>query len=264
MKFSQTMLFSALLLVSIAQSCANGGADNTPFNAQILPAASKITDVRITDLNCWVEKDQFCVCGICVNESPNWQKIWLQGSPINAMGESVRIHGSNAAIFPTFSSAIAPSGRTSFLAFWPLSDFEGQPDSCHVTVAGATQMSAGPVLLVDQISAVKMLVPSKQDSSIQEEVALQINAVLNNPLSMQAQHPRLELLLFGKDNRLWFTTMLNPEDPQTRQMMGLEREGPMQAGEKRGVGVYAFYERLPKALQETRIGRVEMLAFEER
>ena len=58
--------------------------------------------------------------------------------------------------------------------------------------------------------------------------------------------------------------MLNPEDPNTKKILALEKDGPMMPGEQRHVGVYAFYDRMPQALKDKKIGRVEMLAFEER
>ena len=83
-------------------------------------------------------------------------------------------------------------------------------------------------------------------------------------MPINAAHPRLELLLYGTDKRLWFSTYLNPEDSETKQMLSIEQEGPLAPGEQRRVGVYAFYERLPQALRELKIGRVEMLAFDAR
>lgn len=256
--------YLACFLLLFCQNCRENPASTASLNAQLLPANAVAANVRITDLNCWVEQGQFFVTGVCSNESTAWQKIWLKGEPLDYAGKPLKIKDFASVVFPTFSSAVPPKGRTSFFAGWPLSDFSGTPDSCRITGAGAISVTAGPILLVEQISGVKMLAPAQAGEVATNEVAWQINAILNNPMPMPAAHPRLELLLFGTDNRLWLTTLLNPEDPQTKQMLSLEKEGPLQPGEQRKVGVYAFYERMPQSLKEKKIGRVEMLAFEER
>ncbi len=253
-----------LLLLLFCQNCREKAASTPPLNAHLLPANAVPPQVKISDLNCWVEQGQYFITGICINESASWQKIWLKAEPLDAAGNALTIKSCLSAVFPTFSSAVPPQGRTAFFAGWPLSDFSGTPDTCRVTGAGAITVSAGPILLVEQISGVKMLAPPKNEDVSTEEIAWQINAVLNNPMPMPAARPRLELLLFGTDNRLWFSTLLNPEDPQTKPLLSFEKEGPMQPGEQRRVGVYAFYERMPQALKAKKIGRVELLAFEER
>jgi hypothetical protein len=204
------------------------------------------------------------VTGICNNESAAWQKIWLRAEPLGADGKLISIKGCAAAVLPTFSDAVPPQGRTAFFTGWPLADFAGTPDSCRISGAGAIAVEKGPILLVEQIGGVKMLAPLKPGEPATEEVAWQINAVLNNPLPVQALHPRIELLLFGTDNRLWLSMLLNPEDPATKKTLNLEKEGPMAPGEKRGLGVYAFYEGMPLGLKAKKIGRVEMLGFEAR
>ncbi len=255
--------FTFILFVC-SLGCQAPGSRDVALNAQLLPPNAQPPDVSIHDLNCWSEQGQFFVTGICVNESNTWQKIWLKAEPMDKDGKPLKIQGFDAVVLPTFSSAVPPKSRTSFFAGWPLADFKGLPDSCRVAGAGSIQKPAGPILLVEQVSGVKMLAPQQAGQPATEEIAWQINAVLNNPMPVAAAHPRLELLLYGTDKRLWLSTLLNPEDPQTKQMLSLEKEGPMQPGEKRQVGVYAFYERLPAALKEKKIGRVEMLGFEER
>lgn len=259
-----TFPFLIPLLLFFCQQCRESSAAATSLNAELLPANAAPSTVKITDLNCWIEQGQCFITGICSNESSSWQKIWLKAEPLDHAGKSLKIKGFASVVFPTFSSAVPPKGRTSFFTGWPLTDFSGTPDSCLVTGAGAIAVAAGPILLVEQISGVKMLAPKKEGEAATEEVAWQINAILNNPMPLPAAHPRLELLLYCTDNRLWLSTLLNPEDPQTKQLLSLEKEGPMQPGEQRKLGVYAFYERMPQALKDRKIGRVELLAFEER
>lgn len=257
-------LAHCIALLLCCQGCADPVDATASLNAQLLPPTPLPSNVSIHDLNCWSEQGQFFITGTCVNESNTWQKMWLKAEPLDKAGKPVKIQTFGSVIFPTLSSAVPPKGRTAFFAGWPLTDFKGVPDSCRVTGAGAIQVPTGPILLVDQISGVKMLSPLQTGQPATEEIAWQINAVLNNPMPIAAAHPRLELLLFGTDNRLWYSTLLNPEDPQTKQMLSLEKDGAMQPGEKRQVGVYAFYAQLPAALKAKKIGRVEILGFEER
>ena len=261
LKLFSPVIYTCLVL---CQNCGQNPAPVSSLNAALLPANALTANVRIQDLNCWEEQGQFFVTGICINESASWQKIWLKAEPMDKEGKPVKIKSFASVVLPTFSSAVPPSGRTAFFAGWPMGDFKGLPDSCRISGAGAIAVVAGPILLVEQISGVKMLAPQQAGQVATEEIAWQINAVLNNPMPVTAAHPRVELLLFGADKRLWLSTLLNPEDPQTKQLLSMEKDGPMQPGEQRRVGVYAFYAGMPTALKAVKIGRVEMLAFEER
>ena len=260
----KTAFFSIALLFF---GCQNGQEQSVavpPFNAQVMPSNATPVEIKITDLNCWVEQGQFFITGICSNETALWQRIWLNVVPRDAAGAPLKIKSSASAIVPTFSDAVPPKGRTSFLAGWPLADFSAPPANCTITCAGAQQQTPGPILLFEQISGVKMLKPLQEGQPATEEVAWQINALLSNPLPLTAKHPRLELLLYGTDNKLWLSTLLNPEDPQTKPFLALEKDGPIQPGEKRSIGITAYYDRMPQALKALKIGRVEVLGFEGR
>ncbi|MBL7828672.1 MAG: hypothetical protein JNJ57_18705 [Saprospiraceae bacterium] len=234
-----------------------------PLQAELLPANASPAQVKVTDINAWVEQGRFFVTGVCSNESAAWQQIWLKVEPLDAAGNALQIKGAPAVIIATFSSGVPPKGRTSFFEGWPLADFSGTPASCRISGAGALQKPAGPVLLVEQVGGVKMMAPNAPGQPATEEIAWQIGGVLNNPMPMEAQHLRFELMLYGTDNRLWFSMLLNPEDPQFKQLIALEKPGPLAGGEKRQVGIYAYYERLPQALKAQKIGRAELLAFDE-
>jgi hypothetical protein len=97
-----------------------------------------------------------------------------------------------------------------------------------------------------------------------EERAWQITGSISNPLDLVAAHPRLEILVFGTDNKLWFSTLLNPEDPASKPYFKFERSGPIKAKEERPFTMQVYYERLPGALKAQKIGRVQILPFEAR
>ena len=254
-----------LPLLLLGQQCGDRAVPvAAPLDAVVLPDNAVTPDVRVSDLNCWVEQGQFFVTGICSNESASWQKIWLKAEPMDLSGKNLTIHGAPSALLTTFSGAVPPKGRTAFFAGWPLSEFAGMPDSCRISGAGALQVSPGAILLMEEVSGVKMLTSHQAVEAASDEIAWQINAVLNNPLPTASEPPRLELLLYGTDNRLWYSTVLNPDDPQMKKIVSLEKYGPLQPGERRRVGVYAYYDGMPQALKSLKIGRVELLAFEER
>lgn len=259
------MRFIACLFVCFALvSCVRKPSGPPPALGQgMLPEGAAPVNIRIDDQNCWSEQGQFFVTGLCSNESMSRQEIWLRVEFQDAAGKALTIKKFPSAITPVFSTGIAPKGRSAFFAGWPLSDFSGTPASCKITCAGAQLLDAGPLLLVEQISGVKMLTPKAPGMPATEEKAWQINAVLNNALPRVAAHPRLELLLYGTDKKLWLSQVLNPEDQEIKGMLSMEKTGPLQGGEKRSFGLNVYYDRLPAALQEKKIGRVEMLAFNE-
>ncbi len=261
-----TKIFSVLLVCSaFLLTCCKPSPDQKAKNLQI-PANAAPVQVQISHLNCWTERGQFYVTGICNSQSDQWQKIWLRMEFLDSNGKAVSWNGDAEVIFPIFSAAAPPRGRSAFFQGWPLGNFSEQPDTCRVVGAVAVGQQAGPVLLVENLSGVRMLAPASPGSAAagSTERGWQISAELSNPLERTAEHPRLELLLFGNDQRLWFAALLNPEDTSLQEVLKMETAGPLPPGSKRRFGTSVDYLNLPQTLQTQKIGRMEMLAFEDR
>lgn len=254
-----SLLFA--LLFSFQHCTETSPAINTPLNAEYLPSNAGPLQVNIYNVNSWVEKDRFFVTGVCSNISANWQRFWLDVVPVNAAGKAIAISNHTSVIVPTFSDAVPPQGRTSFFASWPLTDFSGKPDSCIVKLAGAVQQTAGPILAVPGTNGIRMFASSTSGLPATEETAWQLSGNLLNALDMEAAHPRLEILLYGKDNKLWLSTVLNPEDPATKPIFQFDREGPLQPKESRAFSLQVYYTGLPEALNTQKIGRIDILPF---
>ena len=235
-----------------------------PLNAGLLPAGIAPSRVRIDDLNYWTEQGQFFVTGVCVNESGVWEQIWLNVAVTDEQGKALTVGGAVSAVIPTFSGAVPPMGRTTFFAGWPLSAISGVPAVCTVREEGSLKVASGAILLTEQVGGVRMMVPEAPGKPTTVEAAWQISAVLNNPLPLPAKHPKLELLLYGTDNKLWFSTLLDPDDPRYKSLIVTDKTGPMAGEEKRDLGITVHYDQLPAALREKKIGRVELLAFDAR
>ncbi len=260
-----TRLSTLLLLVLLFQNCAETPSATSALYAENMPANAKPIAAPISNLNTWVESGNFFVTGICTNTSTVWQKIWLDAIPLDSTGKPLRIQKRASVILNTFSDAVPPNGRTAFFASWPISDFSGVPTSCQVKVAGAIQQMAGPILVVPMVNALKLFAPQQSGQPASEELAWQLSGQLINPLPMQAAHPRLEILVYGTDNRLWLSTLLNPEDPSTKRVFQfVNGEGPLQPNETREFSLQVFYQGLPQALKEKKIGQIEVMPFEAR
>lgn len=263
----RTVAFISMLCLALFCFCTNSPSPTanalTAAQQNPMPPDAAPANVVISDLHCWVERGHFYATGICDNAATEWQKIWLKMEPFDKSGKSIQINGGPDAVFTTFSDAVPPKGRTSFFAAWPLEAFSGVPDSCAVKGAGAELAAPGAILVVLENNGVRMLVPDTigVDSLISVEKAWHVTAIVQNPLEYQAARPRLELLVYGTDNLLWFATLLNPDDPAQKQLLFAEREGPMEPQEKRRFSVSVTYDNLPQALKDKKIGRVEFQPF---
>lgn len=264
----RTLILSLLSGITLFIACTNTTENQiniakTAYNPD-LPPGTISAIVTISNLNYWIEQDQFFVIGICDNGSDEWQKIWLSMTPLDADGRQLKVFGDSSSMFPTFSDAVPPRGRTSFFASWPLSEFSGTPDSCLIKGAAALPLTSGPILIATEQSGVKIMVPANPGDSVLVEKAWQVNTMVENPLDMPAAHPKVELLLYGTDKKLWFITVLDPEDPEQKKYVNAERGGSMEPKERRRIGASVIYDNLPNALKESKIGRVEFQAFESR
>lgn len=260
------LLLPALLAAFF--SCQNSDTATVPPSSPLLsdvpPPNADTANVHISDLNCWTEQGQFFVVGICDNRAGAWQRIWLRMEPTDSTGQPLTCNGQPSATFPTFSRAVPPLGRTSFFAGWPLSAFSGQPKSCRIVGAGASAVPPGAILLGTEQSGVRVLAPAPSDATKTIEKGWQASVLLQNPLDLPAQHPCTELLIYGKDQRLWFSQVLDPANPALRGIVSSTGEGPLRQQEQRRISVQVFYPNLPKHLQDVLIGRVEFLPFDYR
>lgn len=262
------LIFTLILGITLFIACTNSteNQSNKPDLASnsILPYGTITAIATISNLNCWVEQGQFLVTGVCDNGASEWQKIWLQMIPMDADGHPLKVNGDTSSIFPTFSDAVPPHGRTSFFAAWPLKAFSGVPATCIVKGASALPVPSGPILIAVKKSGVRVLVPQSPGDTVTKEIAWQVNVTVENPLDLTAYHPRAELLIFGKDQKLWFATVLNPEDEQQKQYVKAEKDGPMEPHERRDIGANVFYDKLPGALKEQTIDHIDFYPFEGR
>lgn len=253
-------------LILLLFSCQNmvEKPDPKPLHADMLPANLQPSNAQTNSVNCWVERGRFFVAGACYNANETWQKIWLDIHPLDEKGRPLSIMKHASVIVPTFSDAVPPYGRTSFFTSWPLTDFSGTPFACDIKIAGAMIQKEGPILVAPTVNSVKMFSPSAPGQPAQEG-AWQVSGTVSNPLTVAAVRPRFEVLIFGTDNQLWFSTVLDPNDPAVKQVFHfLEREGPLQPKEDRYFNIVVAYQALPVALQEKKIGHVEVLPFEAR
>lgn len=234
--------------------------------SQEMPANTEPAPVEITQLNCWQERGNFYVTGICNSRSDQWQKIWLRMEPMSRSGKTLYVDGTASAVFPVFSTAIPPRGRSAFFKGWPLSKFSEGPDTCRITSAGGLKMEAGPVLVAENISGLRVLTLTDPANPASEKIehGWQVTAVISNPLEYTAVRPFVEMLVYGKDNRLWFATNIDTEDPRVQGMMKMESTGPMKPGNKRSFTTQVTYGNLPMQLNTKKIGKIEVLAFEHR
>ena len=249
------VLFCAFLF----HSCNPPAEQKAPLSSPAQPAPEDVVvPVQITDLHCWTERGTFYVTGICNSQSDQWQKIRLRMMPLDSAGQALKINGGTEADIPVFSTSIPPRGRSAFFQGWPMPVFSGKPDSCRIVEARGLTRDAGPILAVQELSGVKMTVTGGA------EQGWQVSGLLTNPLPLEAQRPHLEMLLYGTDRRLWFATALDVQDPGLKNVLQMEGTGPMAPGSKRRFGVQITYGNLPEQLNKQKIGRVDILAFENR
>ncbi len=240
--------------------------DNRSNSAHTQQKTGQPVDVQISDLNCWVEKGYFLVAGLCDSKTSKWLRIQLTMTPIDSKGHPTTLKGEASATITCHSDAVPPLGRSSFFAAWPLTDFAALPDSCLITNALAVDVPEGPILLATAQNSVRIMRPTEGPSSAsdQKEIAWDVSTVLENPLSSPAKHPKMELLLYGKDKRLWFAQVVDPESDVFKKVLRSNGQGPIPAGAKRQYNIYVSTQMLPEELQKQQIGKADILPFEAR
>jgi hypothetical protein len=230
-----------------------------------VPKEADAAQITVTDLNYWVENGQFFVIGICNNQSDQWQKIWLKMLPMDAQQHPIDFNGAVYNTFRVLSDAVPPKGRSSFFAYWPVNLFKSTPNACQVTGAGAMQVLPGAILIAEETGGIRLIDNQKiKDTTQQIETRWLAKTTISNPLNMEASNPKIELLLYGTDNKLWMSSLLDPNNNDQKQVFTFEKYGPMAPGEKRKASIYIYYDLVPGPLKKVRIGKIEFLPFNAR
>jgi hypothetical protein len=254
--------FSAACGGNFGTADAPGGIAPGGISSQPMPEIVDSAEVAFRDLNYWTENNLFCIATIVDNTAPFWRRIWVRIELLDAAGQVLKIDGAPNMVVRALADAIAPKGASAFFVAIPFSQVSGVPVSCRLSGAGAVAQNPGPILLSSEIGGVRMLQPDPKDSTKTVETAFQASATLENPLDLTAEHPRVVLLLYGKDEKLYFVQMLDPEDP--KKLITLERDGPMIPQERRKMYCPISYAMLPQKLRELLIGRVDVQVYDVR
>lgn len=256
-------LTQAFALLAFMEAC-NFGSDTTEKFKKLedtpMPKNTKVSQAHLTDVNCWSEGDMFYAAGIIDSDDNFWKRFWLELEIIDANQQLVLVKTDSATVVPGHSWATPPRGRTTFFGSWKLSDLKGTPDSIRLKTVQGVELNAGAILIVSNQRGVRMLANGTKDTI--NELAWNITGTLENPLPQYAENPCVDILLYGKDNRLYFSQVLDLNADTT--IIKSAAFGPMLPNEKRGFGLSIGYEALPTPLKELKIGKVDILGFEKR
>lgn len=254
------MIFSALLGAALLFSACKNASKELSGNG--MPEGLTNAEVTLSDLNCWVDAGDFYVVGLCSSTSSDWQRVWLAVQPLDKKGNPITINGAAMDAVPTHSEALPPQGKTSFIKKWPVSALSAVPDSFRVVGQGTLAVGPGPILQIENQKALKMLSNATNDTAgVQVELAWQILGLFCNTGQEVAQKPRLEVLVYGGDDKLCYSRLINPEEPEIGRYYREASKGPLAAGEKREINVNVAYVHMPGRVNKYKISRVELLPF---
>lgn len=259
-------IFCVLLSFFACKNNPSEGNISGDSDRNLLPTGVVPTEAALVDVHCWTDGTNFYVAGLATNEAdgPEFRRVWLHLLFSDAAGNAVKLNNKATATVALLSEAIPPRGMSSFFAGWPLSAFSATPDSVRLSDASGLMVPAGAILLAENVGGIKMIVTpqGEKPDSTRREQNWQVTGTINNPLDRTARAFACEALIYGTDNKLWFTQWLTPLD--SSRVLQENRTGPLQPGEKRQFGILVTYDGLPKQLQDIRIGRVDVLASEDR
>ncbi len=228
-----------------------------------IPPSAKIVNANVNSVHVWIDKGNVCLAGIVSNMSAEWHKYWLEASPVDQSGRPIAFNGHSGVVVSPHCDAVPPSSRTSFFASWPLNSFSGTPHNFNFK-AWAEVQKPGPVLSIPATSAIQMSVPQPTGQNLKPEVAWQMTGALMNPLNMVAAHPRIEVLVFGNDQKLWFATVFNPEDQAMRKIFSWDREGPLKPKEERQFNLQVYTLGMADSLKDLGIKKIDLIPFNAR
>lgn len=245
-------------------SCQLFDSKNDAATEVRIPDAALPVPIELSDLQTWTQGDTFYLTGKATNlaPGPDYQQIWLEWEVLDVSKQTLKIGEKKTLVLPLFATALPPRGQSAFMGSWPAAMFPAAPATVRLAGAKGIAKAPGTILLVTDVSGVKMLVRPNAGDTVAQERAWQVTAQLQNPMDKTAAGAVLELLVYGADNRLWYCRRISTQAAGSD--LHQEGKGPLQPGETRRIGLMLPYETLPQRLQERKIGKVEILASEDR
>lgn len=262
--FLMTVIFSWCLL---AAACTEDKAKTAGYvtNTIIMepvPEEADSAHVDFRDLNHYTEGNLFCVASIVDNQSLLWQRVWVRLELFDAADKPLTIDGDSSMVFRLACNAIPPKGASAFFISLPFSRISGTPAYCRLSGAAAIEQEPGAILIALDVGGVRALRPDPTDSTKTVDVGYQAQATIDNPLAVVAQRPRILFLLYGKDKKLYFVQMLDPQDPASG--MHLEPVGAIGPQSRANMVCPVSYQALPQTLRDVHIERIDIQAYDAR
>ena len=254
--------FSAIACTNNASGAAKADSGPKTCSDEPIPDDADTAQVAFRDLNYWTENGQFCIASLVDNQAAYWQRIWVRIEVLDANGEPLKIDGESSLVVRALADAIPPRGASAFFVALSRDRLSGEPASCRLSGAGSISQDPGAILIAGDIGGVRVQKPDPNDPTKILELAFQVSGKVENPLNVEATHPRLVFLLYGKDLKLYYVQMLNPEDP--KPAVSFEPKGPVLPQGRAKLYCPIQYNQLPQKLQEVLIGRADIQVYDAR
>ncbi len=268
------IIASLLLAGSLGTACNGASSASKPVNpasfvavgtatvVDSMPTGGQPAAIAFRDMNAYTSDGYFCIVSIVDNASDTWQRLWVQTELLDASGNTLTVNGKTTLLLETFSEAVPPRGATAFFCSIPLDQVSGVPVNCRLEGAGSVERAAGPILVVTEVGGVRAMYPDPNNPEKIVEKTFNVQVRIENPLDLVASHPKMVLLVYGKDLKLYFAQAVDINDPNAPVKQ--ERSGPLLPQEKRGVSCLIQYDNLPTILHDLLIGRVDVQVHESR
>lgn len=268
--FVLLMLSTAVSVGLFDASCNNPAAvpaDQKQAGAGLskyaLPPNADTISVGFRDQNAYSSNGMYCVAAIVDSKALTWQRIWVRVQLLDEAGKVLAINGdTSGAVVRTMADAVPPLGATSMFFSAPLTQISGTPAGCRLSGAGGLEQSPGPILICYETGGVRISYPDTLNPKKNIETVFQASGTVENPLDVMAPHFNLVVLIYGKDEKLYFVQAVDPEDQGTALLM--ERSGPLIAKEKRKITLPVYYQQLPEVLRQLLISKVLFQVYEVR
>jgi hypothetical protein len=265
------ILSSCCYLQLVSCKLPTGTSINSEVVSTLEAPEALNTELKITDFNSYEENDTVICVGLIDHLGSKSCKPLIGIEYLDEAGVPLTLKGT---VFRTTDTVYASNrhmparGRTAFMHRFPKSRITGgKYSTARVRGLGADELPTLTAIIFENQGFYKSLKSEAnlKDTSatavpIQKEVSWVGSGSIFNPFDIGVGSPKVELWIYGKDNKLYVVNALTPGIDQNQILM--QDTGPMKPTERRPVSLKVMVDQMPKYLRDSGIGRIDVQAFQ--
>jgi hypothetical protein len=268
MKFTYFLTLSGLLIYVASMTACKSTPGTSDQLSELLAPEALNTYISLAEFNYYEQGDSVFAVGLVDNQGDKNCRPLIAIEYFDGNGQILPLKGTYFKFTDTVyahNRAVPGRGRTSFMYKFPKKRIVGQYASVKARPIGADLTENKTAIIFESQGFYKRVEgfrdPQDTSKMTEKEVAWIGSGNVLNPFNFGVGKPLFELHIYRKDSKLCYSELLDPDINKDKIL--INNTAPMSPSEKRAVSIQVMLETMPRMLQDSGIGRIDVQAFQQ-